>query len=115
MKTTTKKTYLGPRNFCVWAVVFESCQSARNIIIDSCIADWLLKTSQNSEEEVVPRTARAGNNKKSRTLSRQRQQRARQRRKFHANEASRIQELFKTYPRNAVSRVIGGDLSIVFW
>ena len=38
--------------------------------------------------------------------SRQRQ-RVRQRRKFHANEASRIQELFKTYPRKAVSRVLG--------
>ena len=43
---------------------------------------------------------------RARTQSRQ-QQRVRRERKFNANEASRIQKMFKIYPRRAVRRVLG--------
>ena len=96
--------------FRLWAPVFEACQSAIdfNTIMRNCTADWLLKTSTICEEGEIPQMARAGPSRisKARTQSRQ-QQRVRQRRKFNANEASRIQKLFRLYPRKAVRRVLG--------
>ena len=74
-----------------------------------CVCFFLKNGKAMVADHIRPRTAWAGNNKKTpkaRTQSRQ-QQRVRQRRKFNANEASRIQKLFKTYPRKAVRRVLG--------
>ena len=95
----------------LWAWMFDECQSAVNFntIMTNCTADWLLKSSNTSEEENVPQTARASRATSvptARTQSRQ-QQRVRHRRKFDANEVSRIQELFKIYHKKAVRRVLG--------
>ena len=100
--------------FRLWAGIFEACQSAEhfNTIVENCTADWLRRSINPSEEEEgIPPSARAGRgpdhrSSRARTQSRQ-QQRVRRERKFNANEASRIQKLFKIYPRKAVRRVLG--------
>ena len=100
--------------FRLWARIFEECQSAEhfNQILTNCTADWVLRsTNPREEEEGIPQMVRAGRgpdhrSPRARTQSRQ-QQRVRRERKFNANEASRIQKMFKIYPRRAVRRVLG--------
>jgi len=99
--------------FCLWAGIFEECQSAEhfNLIMTNRTAKWVLRsTNLREEEEGIPQTVRAGRGPDyrppgARTQSRQ-QQRVRHEREFNANEASRIQKMFKIYPRRAVRRVL---------
>ena len=79
-----------PRFFQLWAPAFECCLSSSdlNLVLSRCVSD----------------PSRQPNHR--RTQSRQ-QQGVKQKRKSRADEASKIQRMFKIYPRRAVRQILG--------
>ena len=108
----------GPREnifYRLWAGPISNCKTLHdfNIILLRCSSDWLAKASfQNTANQsfppVTPTTPRRTLllERKSRNQSRQ-QQRLRHRRKFDSHAASRLQRMFRTYPRRAVRHILG--------
>ena len=122
----TAQGQVGRNFFHLWAPSFDGCRTLLDLdsVLARCVHDWARRAArpvgrngdQDSQEYLdefqhpecsqpkpcnrVPRTAR-------RHRSRQLQRITRRLRNPRADEASRIQKLFKTYPKRAVRQVLG--------
>ena len=95
--------------FRLWSGAFLDCQVAEDFdsVLARCCSDWLEKAS--TAERELPELASSRNplrGGRRRNQCRQ-QQRIRRQAKFDSINASRIQKLFKIYPRRAVREVLG--------
>ena len=92
-----------------WAPAFRSCQSIADLdsTISRCMADWLRRTAK----ALVQMPAEPDHAPKPKTRRRKRPprqlQRIKQRENRSADEARKIQTMFKIYPRRAVRRALG--------
>ena len=102
----------------LWARPLEECRTLEdlNIVLPRCTEDWLEKAKGPGgeesfgevEEEDTTVSEASGSQSRGRRRNQSRQmQRVRQKKSTYAKEASRIQRMFKIYPRRAVREVLG--------
>ena len=103
----------GNRFFKLWAPIFANVNTITqlNSVVARYSADWLEKANSTEPETTSTEFSSANpprpySVKPSRNQSRA-QQRARKKKKFDGDEASRVQKLFRMYPRRAVRHVLG--------
>ena len=92
----------------LWSGIFGDCRSLNDLddVIGRCASDWLAKASAKVANRALgERPLRGGVPERRRRQQPRQLQRIRQRDNRRADRASRIQALFKVYPRRAVRQV----------
>ena len=118
-QTSSGQTPRAKAFFTLWARPLEECRTVEDLdqVLDRCTKDWLEKAKgreevesddEEGEEEdsVATEASRSPTRGNRRNQSRQ-MQRVRRHRTKYAKDASRIQRMFKIYPRRAVREVLG--------
>jgi len=94
----------------LWSDSFRACQSLNDLdgVINRCVSDWLTKASAKVANKALgERPSREGTLPANRRQQSRQLQRIRQTNNRRADKASRIQALFKVYPKRAVRQVLG--------
>ena len=94
--------------FGLWSQAFSSCQTSADLndVLGRCSNDWLAKAYR-SHPPIEERPPRRDPPRSPKRVQARQLQRLRQKRKSTSDEASRIQKLFKVYPKRAVRQVLG--------
>ena len=95
--------------FHTWASAFNACSSRSDLdsTVTRCMADWLVKTRRNLEQLPVDCPTNSKSRKRTRRRPDRQLQRLSQRDNRNADEAKKIQVMFKIYPKRAVRRALG--------